>query len=431
MLIAVLVACHASSPEVRPPADDTGVSTTPPDDTAPTDSTDSTTTVPTDSTGTDSTPTDSTPPAPEFPEECSSIYDPDVLATVSLTFAEEDWAAMGRDCRNGAQEYRPVRVSWDGEEVDAMIRLKGNWSWSCDKYQWVISFNEVDPDARFHGLRKTIIDAPWYDQTFLHERMAFPLFAARGLPYSCVNNVRVEVNGEYYGLYANVEKPDREYLERHYPDPDGNLYQAGWELETNEETGDTTRRDALYAATTAAEIAALINVDETLAEWAMEAMVPAMDNYWAGVDINYYIYDNPDAGFEWLPYDLDISFGDAAYTSGDVIWPESATVDPITWQHSGWGKEALFMTLLSDPAMCARFVEEVAAARAVYDPDAMAVQLDAWADQIAAAAAEDRRKPFSTEAHTYSVAQLRAFFQERADHVDAWLAAGGQCPVRW
>jgi hypothetical protein len=54
----------------------------------------------------------------------------------------------------------------------------------------------------------------------------------RGVQYSCVNHARLDVNGEYYGMYANVERVDREYPERHFDDPDGNLWKEGRELTT-------------------------------------------------------------------------------------------------------------------------------------------------------------------------------------------------------
>jgi hypothetical protein len=312
-----------------------------------------------------------------------------------------------------------------------MVRLKGNWTWTCGKYQFVVSFNEEDPDTRFHGLRKLVLDAPWYDRTLLHERLAHPLFARLGLPYSCANNARLVVNGAYYGLYANLERLDREYLERHFDEPDGNLYQAGSELETNEETGDTRRLAALQGARTVAEIAALVDLDEATAEWAAEAVLPALDNYWAGVEINYYLYDHPSRGFLYLPYDLDLVFGDSAYGDGSPIWSDVDRADPITWEHTGWRKEQLFQIVLADDAWCATYVEKVRLARAAYDPAAMAADLKAWDAQISKAYAEDPRSVVSLGVHRETVAELADFLERRADFVDGWLAEGGHCPARW
>jgi spore coat protein CotH len=363
-----------------------------------------------------------------YPKACDGIYDQDKLQTLQLDFTDSDWSGIQRACGSYSQAYFPVQFTYEGESFDAMARLRGNWSWSCDKLQFVVSFNEEDPDARFRGLRKVVLDAPWYDHTLMHERLAFTLFEARGLPYSCVNNARVEINGEYYGLYSNVERLDREYLERHFDEPDGNLYQAGTELKTNEEEGDISRQQALAAADTVEEIAALVELDQAVAEWAMEAMVPAMDNYWAGVEINYYLYDHPGRGFLYLPYDLDISFGDAAYADGTLIWPSTVSADPISYEHPGWRKEAIVQRVLADPYWCGRFVEELRAARAVYSPEDLAAQVDVWDAQIRPSLVEDGHKTFSDARHDLAISALKVFFADRAAFVDAWLAEGGRCP---
>lgn len=366
-----------------------------------------------------------------WPQPCADVYDPTILPTFELSFAPGEWQALQSDCQQGLQDYHAVEFTYAGETVPAMARLKGNWSYNCDKYQFVISFNEQDSSGRFHGLRKIVLDAPWYEQSFLHERVAFPVFESLGLPYSCVNNVRLDIDGAYYGVYANVERIDQEYLERNFEEPEGNLYQAGVELKTNELENDTSRRDALFAATTVDEIAMLMDLDQAVAEWAAEAMLPALDNYWAGVEINYYLYDHPSRGFVYLPYDLDIVFGDNAYGDGSLLWPGAEWVDPITYEHPGWLKESIVQIVLADEHWCGRFVEELAAARAVYDPVAMADRVADWADQIGDAVDEDPHKTFSTSDHMIAIDRLEAFFAERADFVDEWLAQGGHCPAVW
>ncbi|MFT5681450.1 MAG: hypothetical protein ACI8RZ_002356 [Myxococcota bacterium] len=372
-----------------------------------------------------------TPEEDEWPQDCAELYDPDLLPTFALDFTASEWSGIQSDCSSGEQNYRPVQFTYEGETVDAMVRLKGNWSWSCDKLQFIISFNEEDSGVRFHGLRKIMLDAPWYDHTLLHERIAFPLFEARGLPYSCVNSARLEINDEYYGLYANIERLDHEYLERNYANPDGNLYQGGSELKTNEDVNDTSDIEALNDANTVEEIAKLMDLDQAVAEWSMEAMIPAMDNYWAGVEINYYLYNHPDRGFVYLPYDLDISFGDAAYTSGELVWPSSATADPITYEHTGWRKEELVEIVLSDPYWCGRFVEELEISRAAYVPADLAALTTVFEAQIREALEEDAQKTFSDAQHDIALSRLTAFFSERADYVDTWLAQGEHCPANW
>ena len=160
----------------------------------------------------------------------------------------------------------------------------------------------------------------------------------------------------------------------------------------------------------------------------MEAMIPAMDNYWAGVEINYYIYNHPSRGFVYLPYDLDISFGDAAYTSGSLVWPDAVWADPIHYEHSGWRKEPLVETVLADPYWCSRFLEELEKSRAAFVPSELISKIEAWDAQIFSALEADPNRPYSTSQHETAISHLKDFVQDRAAFVDDWLAQGGQCP---
>jgi CotH kinase protein len=366
--------------------------------------------------------------APSWPKPCAPLYAPDTVPTFALTFTDAEWLGVQADCAARVQQYRPVQLTHDGNSVSAMARLKGNWTWNCDKLQLVVSFNEVNKDGRYQGLRKLVFDAPWYDRTLLHERLAFWFFETRGLPYSCVNNARLEINGAYYGAYVNVERLDKEYLQRHFEEDEGNLYQGGVELKTNETLNDQTDIEALRAATTPAEIDALMDLDQAVAEWATEAMLPALDNYWAGVEINYYIYNHPTRGFVYLPYDMDIVFGDAAYDDGALLWPDAAQADPLTYEHWEWKKEDLVKIVLSDPTWCAQFVDELVLARAAYSPETMSALVDDWGALIEQAVTDDPHKPFTLAEHQAALVDLNAFFATRAAFVDTWLATE-HCPA--
>lgn len=363
-----------------------------------------------------------------FPRPCSDLYDESLLPTFAVELAASDWAALGRDCEAGVKQYHPVTFRYGAESVPAMIRLKGNWSWNCDKMQFVISFNETDADARFHGLRKLVLDAPWYDPTVLHERVAFEFMKAYGAPSSCVNNARLEINGEYYGLFANVERVDREYLERQFEDPSGNLFgydaDEGLELKTNEDTGSTTTAEAFWAATSLTEVQSLVEVSQAIEIWAGLAMVPDPDSYWAGVEINFHLYEHPTRGLLFLPYDMDIAFA-------EDLWPELVSADPITYEHPEWRRERAYELVLSDPHHCQAFVAALERARAAYDVAALESKIDQWSAQIAAAVTADPNRQYTIADHEAALTAMRSFPRRRAEFVDAWLAAGGHCPPTW
>jgi hypothetical protein len=360
----------------------------------------------------------------DFPKSCAEIYNPDELQRFDVEIEADEWEQLAQDCSNQVQQYRPIKFRSGGETVQAMWRLKGNWSWNCEKMQFLISFNEQDPEGRFHGLRKLVLDAPWYDHTLLDERLAFHYLERRGVPYSCVNHARLDINGEYYGVYANVERLDREYLERHFDDPDGNLWKEGRELKTNDETGTSAMVDAFWAARDAKELETLVDIPEALKLWSGLAMLPDPDSYWAGVEINFYLYEHPTRGLQFLPYDADLAFN-------EDIWPELATLDPITHQHAEWGREAQYQAILSEPKWCKQFVKELKAARSAFDVKDLTARIEEWSKQIEAAFRDDPHATFSVEEHERALAALRDFPARRAAFIDEWLAQGNHCPVSW
>lgn len=366
---------------------------------------------------------------------CADIYDPNRVPVFELEIAPEELALMERDCEQEAKVYRPAKFKYGSERADVMVRLRGHWSWRCEKKQFVIAFNEADPAGRFHGLRKLALDAPWYEPSLLVERLAFSFMRRLGAPWSCANNARLTVNGDYYGVYANLERIDREYLERHFPgdEADGNLYDGGVELRTNESVADVSRRDALMAASDLASIDELADLDQAVRVWAGLAMLPDRDSYWAGVEINYFLYDHPSRGFLWLPYDMDLSMQQGrvdAETSSVEIGVLDAVVrtNPLTYQHPQWRRERLLERVLSDAHWCNRFLEELRRATEAYDVAHMTHELKTWSAQIAEAVLQDPHKPFSDDDHQAALATLEAFMPRRRAFVEGWLD-NATCPV--
>lgn len=378
--------------------------------------------------------TDPEESAAAFPKPCSDIYAADLLPAFELEMAQVELAALERDCENRVKQYRPATFKYGDETAEVMVRLKGNWSWRCDKKQFVISFNEVDAKARFHGLRKLMLDAAWYEPTLFAERLGFDFLTRLGTHSSCVNNATLKVNGENYGLYSNVERLDKEYLQRHFSgsDADGNLYDGGEELETNEELGDVSRRDRLFSVSGSLdEIEQMSDLDQAIGVWAGLAMLPDIDSYWAGVEINYFLYDHPQRGFLWLPYDMDMTaptgeFDDRSSSVELGLVERYVRADPFTYENPDWSKEQLFQTVLRDEARCSQFLAHLKDALQVYDVARMQGQLDEWARQVAGALAEDPN--LAPSEHAAAVATMKAFMVARREFVEAWLQTAA-CPV--
>lgn len=364
-------------------------------------------------------------PAEEQPFGCADIYAEDLLPTFEIEISDADWAGLEADFASpgacGSLEpkpYHPLEAFRYGDEVmtGASIRLKGNecFSWIPPKMQFVVSMDEVDPDARFHGLRKVNFDAPWYDGSLLHERLAGSFLRDVGLPGLCANNSRLIVNGEYYGAYANSEHMDRELLERVFGDDDagGTLYKYGTTPVANDEAADSGRLSAFWAAADPATLAPLGDMDQWLAEWAAEAVMPDGDGYQCCAH-NWMLYDHPSRGFLFVPYDLDYTFD-----GGDLYYPISAQADPLL---STWGYPQHFAGLTADPEWRPRYIDAVATMRAGYDVAELLDRVERWSAQIAEAVEEDPNRTFTMEDHERAVQLLKDFLPQRAAWLDAWV----------
>jgi len=385
------------------------------------------------------------PDPPRSPDGCADLYADDLLPTFELELEPAEWAALQDEFARPAEReaqgldpkpYHPVRLFKYGDEVvlDAMIRLKSNpyFSWRGSKMQFVVSFRERDPDGRFHGLRKLSFDAPFYDPTFLHERLAGHYLRGLGLPAPCVNNARLVLDGQYYGLFVNKEHIDREFLERNFdPYPDGNLYKYGWELKTNEDEGDTRRRDLFWQTFDVDALAGLADLHQAVLAWAGEALMPDADGYWC-CQHNFYLYDHPRRGFLWIPFDLDYTFnGSTTFalipSNWGLVYPNPAVTPPH------------LRAVLHNPGWSLAYEDAVRRAWSAYDVPDFQARLARWSAQIAEAYDTDPHLPFPREAHVENLEGFNRHLEARHDFVGRWLSCqAGQDPrdgdldgVRW
>lgn len=356
---------------------------------------------------------------------CADLFAQDQLPTYDVEISPAEWSKLQDEFLHLTERlaaglekhpFHPIVFRYQNEVVnDAMIRLKGQSSWELaikndpdPKMQFEISFNEVNPKGRFHGLRKIVLDMPRNDRTYLRQRLALWFLRKNGVPAQCANNARLEINGTYYGLYTNLEHLDKEFLQRVYPAEDeGDLWKSGDQLDTNEDTSDGAHRDAFFSVSTAQQVAKMSDLNGALLEWATEAVMPDIDGYYAGTQ-NFYLYDHPRRGFVWLPYDLDGTF--------DFESPE---IDPLTWRFTP--KRLHWQLVMADAMWRQKYVDALATVLGRYDPQTLSSLVTTWTAQIAQAAADEPHRPFTLAEHDDAVASMQYSFSARHDYVARWI----------
>lgn len=347
---------------------------------------------------------------------CADVYDPDVLQAFEIEISDEEWAELENDYARGDKDYHPVVFRYGDEVVeDAMIRLKGNpnFSWYTEKMQFVIAFNEVDEGGRFHGLRKLSLDGSWYEPTMVRDRVAWQIIRSQGdLPWACANSATLTINGEYYGLYTNIEFLDHEWLERTFGDENatGTLWKYGSDPVSNAEASTGADIARMYRTTDPAELAELGDLAEWQLEWAAEAVLGDDDGYWCCAH-NFYLYEHPTRGILFVPWDLDDAFDVQGYD-----------VDPVNGYYDGLFHQPQFDALANDPEWGPRYVEAVATMNAAMDPEVVIADIDAWQAQVTEALEADPNRSFGLEEHETATERMRAWVRARHAFLDSWVS---------
>lgn len=345
--------------------------------------------------------------------DCADLFEQDRLPVYHITLDHAVWRELEREfaAHDGTKGYHPVEsFEVDGESIGGVsIRLKGNegYSWVGTKMQFVVSFVEEDEDQRFHGQRHVAFDATWYDHTLLNNRTATRFLRRMDLPAPCANNALLYLDGEYYGIYAHMEEPDREYLERNFGDEnaDGNLYKYGYELKNNE-GADTTRIQQFWSSYAFEDISKYGDPAQWVKEWASEATMPDWDGYWISGH-NYFLYDHPEKGLMYIAWDLDATF---AYYA-------APTYDPFGVYWSSVPHES---SVLSEPDYERQFIQEIADFAAKFPAETMDEEVAAWDEEIRPWLEADPNKYYSMAEHDAAVALTRQGFYERRDFLLAW-----------
>lgn len=280
------------------------------------------------------------------------VYDPETIVAFEVLMSEDDWRKIEdvttarAVLRSGAERYVHCTFRFGSETFeDAACRRKGNdLDWDLDiKPQVIIRFNKWDPDGRFRGLRRLNLEATAAGVAPVRDRLGMWLMREAGVDAPRVNHATLKVNGVDYGLYMNIEPIDREFLEDHFENPDGDLYADGNELVTNEGESDKGRlhdlkdlvedeaeegdHEEFYE-----ELAELLDIDQVLRENAAEAVLPTCSNFTNGYN-NFYLYDDPVSGFRVLPWDLDRLLTDSNATDTNPFEaPAKGLLVPDVWR---------------------------------------------------------------------------------------------------
>jgi CotH kinase protein/Lamin Tail Domain len=287
------------------------------------------------------------------PLVAQDLFNPEVVHTVQIEFAEDNWDHL---LDSMAQAYQGTgtgegrlmgSVTINGQTFDSCgVRFKGNSTYNpqYEKNPLNIDLNEV-LDQDYFGTDKVKLANGAEDPSMVRE-MTFYELAGRYMHAPRASYVKVWINGDYKGLYVNTEDVGNEFLDAHFGESEGACFKCD-PVSIDVFTGnsnmsyhaDSMAYDTLYDMQSDYGLQALqagayelefatstvqdhLDVDRALWYHALSNVLVHLDSYYAFAH-NYYLYKDKNQRWNPILWDANMAFGGLLW-DGQNILPLSA-----------------------------------------------------------------------------------------------------------
>ena len=278
-------------------------------------------------------------PADVKPEPVSALYAPNSLRTLFFDFEGDDWEAEMQDF-HGTDVEVPATLTVDGVKYPGVgVHFRGMSSYMMvkagHKRSLNVSLDFTDKKQDLDGYSTLNLLNAHDDPSFLNSAL-FSHIARQYLPAPKSNLVRVVINGESWGVYANQQQFDKNFLQENFrtqkgvrwkvrgsPMGAGGLddagddvaeYQKRYDMKSKGDDEDwkalitlcktlsQTPLDQLEAA-----LAPMLDIDGALWFLAVDNALINCDGYWIRAS-DYSLYRDKDGKFHTIPSDMNEAF---------------------------------------------------------------------------------------------------------------------------
>lgn len=269
----------------------------------------------------------------------AKLYDPDVLRTLFLEFDNPEWESELEAFKPTDVEV-PCTLTVDGKQLPQVgVSFRGASSFFSIpaglKRSLNLSIDYADEDQRLDGYKSLNLLNCNGDASLMSSYL-YSLIGNQKMAVPKVNFVKVVINGRSWGIYANAQQFNKDFLKENYESKKGNRWKVngsprgdaglrymGDDVDQYKAKYEIKSKDNEQAWTDLVELCRLI--DETPADeletvlephldldgalWflALDVCLVNSDGYWTRAS-DYSIYQNKQGKFHVLPHDMNESF---------------------------------------------------------------------------------------------------------------------------
>jgi CotH kinase protein len=368
-------------------------------------------------------------------DEIEWMFEPNAVVEMNIGDISEaeldELEATPDEYVKGTFELKVDGVTKGVPLTDVGVRLKGGFGSArpikTGKSGLKIRFDEFVDDQLFFGIKRLTLNNMVQDESMVHETLTYELFHAMDLPASRTGYAFINLNGQKYGTFLNIETLDEVSLPRWFPNTQ-HLYEADvsevdltpgsaplFEVDEGDDE-DLTDLEALIETIHDEDgdwsdnVEAVADLGQMTENWAVERYVGHWDGYAGAADVpnrpnNYYLHSTEDGIFQMVPWGTD-----------------------QTWEFFKLGFEfrpagAMFNKCLEDATCRKLYIEGLTKVHCVapgLDQGAHATQLAAM---LAPYQAEEdaTKRGYTAEQIADEVENVESFVTERAERLVKYL----------
>ena len=331
----------------------------------------------------------------------------DRLPVYELTVSAEEWEKLIQSPRSEIRH--PAKFAAGDATYSVGIRYRGDWARTWPKKPLKIFFEK---DTDFEGQRVLNLNSNWRDPAFIREQLAYHIYTACGVPSPTTRMVKVNVNGDFYGVFLQVEQPEKPFLkrvglkgavvykansQRRLADAsdlgDEASFRAHYEKETHKDEDYSDLQQFCHELAVTKDVPAFFNRRVKLDQYINFLAASTLVQNWDWHSKNHFlVHDVADTG-KWLvvPWDLDRTLGDhwmGPFDAANLPLRLGTKAQPST---IGWNK--LFDAFYKDPALRKRLLDRIGELlQTEFTKEKLFPVLDRWESQISEDVALDRKR---------------------------------------
>jgi hypothetical protein len=222
-----------------------------------------------------------------------------------------------------ANEYIPIKITYNGETRKAKIRIRGDTSRKDPKKSLKIKFDSL----LINNIPEVInFNAEYADKTYIRQFLSSQLMKESGQICFKSEHAKIFVNGKFHGLFLQVENMGKNFLKRNNLSTKGNLYKATkdgaclsifddfdakWEKKTNKQSDHNDLTKLIQGLNSVPDnefhsfIKETFEYDKLINILALNMFLSNSSTYYH----NYYLYHDLYKSGKWqmIPWDMDKS----------------------------------------------------------------------------------------------------------------------------